>query len=46
MGRSCGDALTTKDGTSDAGSDLYVMENFHDYNMVDNHSIVEQAHEI
>jgi hypothetical protein len=40
------DALTTKYGASDAGSDLYIMESFHDYKMVDNRSIVEQAHEI
>jgi hypothetical protein len=40
------DALTTKYGASDAGSDLYIMEIFHDYKMVDNRSIVEQAHEI
>jgi hypothetical protein len=40
------DALTTKFGASDAGSDLYIMESFHDYKMVDHRSIVEQAHEI
>jgi hypothetical protein len=40
------DALATKYGASDAGSDLYVMESFHDYKMVGNHSIIEQAHEI
>jgi hypothetical protein len=40
------DALTTKYGASDAGSDLYIMESFQDYKMVDNRSIVEQAHEI
>jgi hypothetical protein len=40
------DALTTKYGASDAGSDLYIMESFHDYKMADNRSIVEQAHEI
>jgi hypothetical protein len=40
------DALTTKYGASDAGSDLYIMESFHDYKTVDNRSIVEQAHEI
>jgi hypothetical protein len=39
-------ALTTKYGASDAGSDMYVMESFHDYMMDDNRSIVEQAHEI
>jgi hypothetical protein len=40
------DALTTKYGASDAGSDMYIMESFHDYRMNDNRSIVEQAHEI
>jgi hypothetical protein len=30
----------------DARSELYVMEQFCDYKMVDDHSIVEQAHEI
>jgi hypothetical protein len=40
------DALTTKYGVSDAGSDLYIMESFHDYKMADNLSIIEQAHEI
>jgi hypothetical protein len=40
------DALTTKYGASDDGSDLYVMESFHDYNMADNCSIVEQAHKV
>jgi hypothetical protein len=40
------DALTTKYGASYAGSDLYIMESFHDYKMADNRSIVEQAHEI
>ena len=40
------DALEAKYGVSDAGSELYVMEQFHDYRMVDDHSVVEQAHEI
>jgi hypothetical protein len=40
------DALTTKYGSSNAGSDLYVMESFHDYKMVGNLSIVEQVKEI
>jgi hypothetical protein len=31
---------------SDAGSELYVMEQFHDYRMVDDRSVVEQTHEI
>ena len=31
---------------SDASSELYVMEQFHDYRMVDDRSVVEQAHGI
>jgi hypothetical protein len=33
-------------GSSDAGSKLYVMEQFHDFRMADDRSVVEQAHEI
>jgi hypothetical protein len=40
------DALETKYGVSGAGSELYVIEQFCDYKMVDDRSIVEQAHEI
>ena len=40
------DALNAKFGASDAGNELYVMENFHDKTMEDNRSVVEQAHEI
>ena len=40
------DALEAKYGVSDAGSELYVMEQFHDYRMIDDCSVVEQAHEI
>nr|CAE05246.2 OSJNBb0115I09.8 [Oryza sativa Japonica Group] len=40
------DALNTKFGATDASNDLYIMEQFHDYKMADNRSIVEQAHEI
>ena len=40
------DALEAKYGVSDAGSDLYVMELYHDYKMVDDRSVMEQAHEI
>ncbi len=39
-------ALNTKFGCTDASNDLYIMEQFHDYKMTDNRSIVEQAHEI
>ena len=45
-GKEMWDALEAKYGTSDAGSELYVMEQFHDYRMVDDHSVVEQAHDI
>ena len=40
------DTLEAKYGVSDASSELYVMEQFHDYRMVDDRSVVEQAHEI
>ena len=40
------DALEAKFGVSDAGSELYLMEQLYDYNMVENRSVVEQAHEI
>jgi hypothetical protein len=45
-GKELWDALETKYGVSDAGSELYVMEQFCDYKMVDDCSIVEQAYEI
>jgi hypothetical protein len=45
-GKEMWDALEAKYGVSDAGSELYVMEQFHDYRMVDDHSVVEQAHKI
>jgi hypothetical protein len=31
-------------GVSNAGSELYLMEQLYDYKMVENRSIVEQAH--
>ena len=40
------DALKAKFGTTDAGSELYAMEQFHDYRMVDNRPVLDQAHEI
>ena len=41
------DALEAKYGVYDAGSGLYIMEQFYDYKMIDGHySIVEQIHEI
>ena len=45
-GKELWDALNAKFGASDAGSELYVMESFHDFRMVNNRSVVEQAHEI
>ena len=39
-------SLEAKFGVSDAGSELYVMEQFYDYKMADDRSVVEQAHEI
>jgi hypothetical protein len=40
------DALDEKFDVSDAGSELYIMEQLFDYKMVENRPIVEQAHEI
>ena len=40
------DALVAKYDATDAGSELYTMESFHDFRMVNNHSVVEQAHEV
>jgi hypothetical protein len=40
------DALDAKFGVSDAGSELYIMEQLFDYKMVDNRSVVEQVHEV
>jgi hypothetical protein len=31
---------------ADAGSELYAMEQFNDYKMVENRSVVQQAHEL
>jgi hypothetical protein len=45
-GKELWDALETKYGVSNAGNELYVMEQFYDYKMVDDRSIVERAHEI
>ena len=40
------DALEVKFGATDAGSEMYAMEQFHDYKMVDNYRVLDQAHEI
>jgi hypothetical protein len=45
-GKAMWEALEARYGISDAGSELYVMEQFHDYRMVENRPIVEQAHKI
>src|SRR5436190_20283740 len=42
-GQESWEALEAKFGVSDAGIELYVMEQFHDYRMVDDRSIVEQT---
>jgi hypothetical protein len=40
------DHLNATCGASDTCNELYIMESFHDYKMVANKSIVEQAHEV
>jgi hypothetical protein len=40
------DALDMKFGVSDAGSEMYIMEQLFYYKMVENRTVVEQAHEI
>jgi hypothetical protein len=40
------DALDEKFDVSNAGSELYIMEQLFDYKMVENNHVVEQAHEI
>ena len=45
-GKDMWDALEAKFRVSDAANELYVMEQFYDYKMVDDRSVVEQAHEI
>ncbi|XP_066167044.1 uncharacterized protein [Oryza sativa Japonica Group] len=44
-GKDMWDALEAKFGVSDVDSELYVMEQFYDYKMVDDCSVVGQAHE-
>jgi hypothetical protein len=39
------DALVAKYDVTDAGSKLYTTESLHDFRMVNNHSVVKQAHE-
>ena len=45
-GKALWDALEAQYGVSDAGSELYAMEQFLDYRMVEDRSVVEHAHEI
>jgi hypothetical protein len=40
------DALDREYAESDAGRELYVNDQYHEYKMVDDRSIMEQAHEI
>jgi hypothetical protein len=40
------DTLNTKYGGLDAGTELYIIEKYHDYHMVDGKSVVTKAHEI
>jgi hypothetical protein len=40
------DTLNTEYGGSDADTELYIIEQYHDYQMVDGKSVVTQAHEI
>jgi hypothetical protein len=40
------DALNKNYSGSDAGTKLYIIEQYHDYNMIDGKYVVEQAHEI
>jgi hypothetical protein len=45
-GKKMWDAVEAKFRVSDDGNELYVMEQFHDYKMVDGYSVVEQTHAI
>jgi hypothetical protein len=40
------DTLNTEYGGSDADTELYIIEQYHAYQMVDGKSVVMQAHEI
>jgi hypothetical protein len=44
-GKEMWNALVEKFGVTDAGSELYLMEQLYDYKMVENRSVVEEAHE-
>ncbi|KAF8775995.1 hypothetical protein HU200_003996 [Digitaria exilis] len=45
-GKEMWDALDAQYGVSDAGSELYLMEQFLDYRMVEDRPVVEQANEL
>jgi hypothetical protein len=45
-GKDIWEALQAQYGVSDAGSELYVMEQFLGYRMVEDHFVVEQTHEV
>jgi hypothetical protein len=45
-GKDIWEALEDQYGASDAGGELYVMEHFLDYRMVEDRSMAEQAHEV
>jgi hypothetical protein len=45
-GKDIWEALEAQYGASDAGGELYVMEQFLDYRMVEDRSVVEHAHEV
>jgi hypothetical protein len=40
------DALNTEYGGTDDGTELYIIQYYHDYQMVDGKNMVTQAHEI
>ena len=40
------EALESKLGATDVGSEMYIIQQFHDYKVVENHPVLEQAHEI
>jgi hypothetical protein len=45
-GKDIWNALEAKFGVSNAGGELYVKEQLYDYKMVEDRSVLEQAHEI
>jgi hypothetical protein len=45
-GKELWDALDAKFGAAEAGSELYIMESFHDFKMTKDLPVVQQAHEI